>query len=173
MSKKSLRFYTALARWSPLKSYTGKILLVAFVGTSLPLLILMVYVLSTESLSYTTIQRVLLTALAALALGLGGTLYALHQLLAPISMMSHKLRAYLTSSIDPNLPTHFTDEVGLLMADTQQTIAKLDQMLMYTATYDPLTALPNRFLGRTHLEQAMAQAADSGSAPFPWIACAQ
>ncbi|HYF63865.1 MAG TPA: bifunctional diguanylate cyclase/phosphodiesterase [Herpetosiphonaceae bacterium] len=164
MSKKSLRFYTVLVRWSPLKSYTGKIMLVAFVGTSLPLLVLMVYVLSTESLAYATVRRVLLTALAALALGLGATLYALHQLVAPIGMISQKLRAYLTSSIDPNLPTHFTDEVGQLMADTQQTIAKLDAMLMYTATYDPLTALPNRFLGRTHLEQAMAQAAAGGYA---------
>jgi diguanylate cyclase (GGDEF)-like protein len=164
MSKKSLRFYTILVRLSPLKSYTGKIMLVAFIGTSLPLLILMVYVLSTESLSYATVRRVLLTALAALAVGLGGTLYALHQLLAPITMMSQKLRAYLTGSAAPNLPTHFTDELGLLMADTQQTITKLDQMLMYTATYDPLTALPNRLLGRTHLEQAMAQAAVSGSA---------
>jgi diguanylate cyclase (GGDEF)-like protein len=164
MSKKSLRFYTILVRLSPLRSYTGKIMLVAFIGTSLPLLILMVYVLSTESLSYATVQRVLLTALAALAVGLGGTLYALHQLLAPITMMSQKLRAYLTGSAAPNLPTHFTDELGLLMADTQQTITKLDQMLMYTATYDPLTALPNRLLGRTHLEQAMAQAAVNGTA---------
>lgn len=49
---------------------------------------------------------------------------------------------YLKSCKPPNLLTEFTDEAGILIADTYHTLTKLDE-LIEKANYDKLTGLPN------------------------------
>ena len=41
------------------------------------------------------------------------------------------------------------------MADTSHTIRQLDEVIHYMASYDDLTALPNRLLFRDRLQQAL------------------
>lgn len=139
-----LRLYAFLARRGVPRSYTGKILLVAFWGTHIPLLVLLAYFMTTASLSTETTTRVLLIALAATLGGTGLTLFALQQLLAPIRVTSAGLRGYLEQGVLPQLPTTYSDEAGQLMAGTQNALRQLDQMLRFIADYDRLTALPNR-----------------------------
>jgi len=153
-----LAIYGFLAKGWP-HSYLGKIMLVAFLGTHIPLLTLFGYAIIVTDLAPGLKTQILLVALVATLIGTGMTLYALHHLLAPITLTFTSLRRYLTQQVRPQLPTHFTDEAGQLMADTMYTINKLDETIDQLKYYDPLTALPNRFLFQTQVTQHLHYAA--------------
>ncbi len=74
MNHPSLQVYTLVSRWSLLKNYQGKIMVVAFWGTHVPLLTLLLYFIMSASLSASTMVRVLLIALSATLVGTGITL---------------------------------------------------------------------------------------------------
>ncbi|WP_374703961.1 putative bifunctional diguanylate cyclase/phosphodiesterase [Nostoc sp. CENA543] len=142
-----LYLYSFLAQFRLLKkSYTAKIFLVAFLGTHVPLLTLIVSFVTSNSYSWEMAVQVLLTALVATLVGTVTTLYTLRYLLAPVIATSAALQEYLQSQKLPKLPTKFTDEVGTLMADTSQTLYKLDELIHQITYYDNLTGLPNRDL---------------------------
>ena len=103
-------------------------------------------------------MRVMGLALFATLAGTGATLYALHNLLKPVTFTSQSLRKYVSEKKLPCLPTHFKDEAGTLMADTSRTLHKLDEIIQYMTNYDNLTGLANRDLFQDRLRQALAQA---------------
>jgi diguanylate cyclase (GGDEF)-like protein len=154
----SLGFYSFLSQLPHPKSYKGKIMLVAFLGTHVPLLSLLLHFLVSNSFSLDKTLRVLAIALVATLVGTGITLYVLHKLLAPVLLTSSALRKYFTQKQLPSLPTQYTDEVGSLMADTVQTLNKLDQVIEHLTNYDNLTGLPNRVLFTDRLQQALSNA---------------
>ncbi|MBE9105231.1 bifunctional diguanylate cyclase/phosphodiesterase [Nostoc cf. edaphicum LEGE 07299] len=148
-----LNLYSFLASFPLLKkSYTAKIMLVAFLGTHIPLLTLLLSFVISNSYSLEMAIRVMLIALLATLLGTAATLYALHHLLKPVILTSAALQNYLNTKTLPELPTDFADEAGTLMADTSQTLYKLDELIHYISNYDDLTGLPNRdfFCDRLH-----------------------
>ncbi|MCL1472434.1 putative bifunctional diguanylate cyclase/phosphodiesterase [Argonema antarcticum] len=155
ITDRELWLYVLLSKLPRPKSYEGKIMCVAFLGTHVPLLALLVYFLVINSFSLETTLRVLLIALVATLIGTGVTLYALHKLLAPIILTYLAQRAYINQKKLPNLPTKYTDEVGILMADTVQTIHKLDEAIDHLTNYDAITSLPNRVLFGDRLQQAL------------------
>jgi diguanylate cyclase (GGDEF)-like protein len=156
---RSLAIYAFFAKRRP-RSYLGKIMVVAFLGTHVPLLTLFTYAIITTALPAETKTRVLLVALVATLVGTALTLYTLHQLLAPITLTFMSLRHYLERQIKPQLPTNFTDEAGILMADTMYTIGKIDETIEHLRYYDPVTALPNRALFQQQLAHQVADAAE-------------
>ncbi|WP_375496152.1 putative bifunctional diguanylate cyclase/phosphodiesterase [uncultured Nostoc sp.] len=153
-----LYLYSFLARFGLLKkSYTGKIMLVAFLGTHVPLLTLLLSFVISNSYSLEMAIRVMSIALLATLAGTAATLYALHYLLKPVILTSAALQNYLNTKTLPELPTEFADEAGTLMADTSQTLHKLDELIHYITNYDDLTGLPNRDLFRDRLHQMLSQ----------------
>ncbi|MBN3898151.1 MAG: EAL domain-containing protein [Nostoc sp. NOS(2021)] len=153
-----LYLYSFLARFRWLKkSYTAKIMLVAFLGTHVPLLSLLLSFLISNSYSLEMAARVMSVALLATLGGTAATLYALNHLLRPVILTSAALQNYLNTKTLPELPTEFADEAGTLMADTSQTLHKLDELIHYITNYDDLTGLPNRDLFRDRLHQILSQ----------------
>ncbi|MEP0754610.1 EAL domain-containing protein [Trichocoleus sp. Lan] len=153
-----LALYSFLARFGLLKkSYTAKIMLVAFLGTHVPLLTLLITFVISNSYSWEMTVRVLVIALLATLVGTAATLYALRHLLAPVILTSAALQDYLNTKKLPELPTEFADEAGTLMADTSQTLHKLDELIHYISNYDGLTGLPNRDLFCDRLHQIVSQ----------------
>ncbi|OYD94602.1 GGDEF-domain containing protein [Nostoc sp. 'Peltigera membranacea cyanobiont' 210A] len=153
-----LNLYSFLASFPLLKkSYTAKIMLVAFLGTHIPLLSLLLSFVISNSYSLEMTIRVMLIALLATLAGTAVTLYAIHHLLKPVILTSAALQNYLNTKTLPELPTEFADEVGTLMADTSQTLHKLDELIHYISNYDDLTGLPNRDLFRDRLHQTLSQ----------------
>ncbi|MBD2539652.1 bifunctional diguanylate cyclase/phosphodiesterase [Coleofasciculus sp. FACHB-SPT36] len=153
-----LALYSFLARFGLLKkSYTAKIMLVAFLGTHVPLLTLLITFVISNSYSWEMTVRVLVIALLATLVGTAATLYALRHLLAPVILTSAALQDYLNTKKLPELPTEFADEAGTLMADTSQTLHKLDELIHYISNYDGLTGLPNRDLLCDRLHQIVSQ----------------
>ncbi|MEH1844658.1 MAG: bifunctional diguanylate cyclase/phosphodiesterase [Nostoc sp.] len=153
-----LYLYSFLAhfRWLK-KSYTAKIMSVAFLGTHVPLLSLLLSFVISNSYSLEMAVRVIIIALLATLAGTVVTLYALHHLLKPVILTSAALQNYLNTKTLPELPTEFADEAGTLMADTSQTLHKLDQLIHYITNYDDLTGLPNRDLFCDRLHQTLSQ----------------
>ncbi|MEH2413610.1 putative bifunctional diguanylate cyclase/phosphodiesterase [Nostoc sp.] len=153
-----LYLYSFLAHFGWLKkSYTAKILLVAFLGTHVPLLTLLLSFLVSNSYSLEMAARVMSVALLATLVGTAVTLYALHHLLKPVILTSAALQNYLNTKTLPELPTEYADEAGTLMADTSQTLHKLDQLIHYITNYDDLTGLPNRDLFCDRLHEILSQ----------------
>jgi diguanylate cyclase (GGDEF)-like protein len=159
---KPLALYTLLSKRTGPKSYIGNIMMIAFVGTHVPLLTLLVHFILTSSLSVSIASRALLIALAATLIGTGVTLWALHSLLVPIRMVCEALRQYLNAGHLPQLPMEHTDEAGILMADTQRTVEHLDEVIHNLANYDALTGLPNRTLFLDRLSEIQQQAQPQG-----------
>jgi diguanylate cyclase (GGDEF)-like protein len=149
-----LYLYSFLAHWKLLnKSYTAKIMSVAFLGTHIPLLTLLFSFVISNSYSWEMAIRVLVTALIATLVGTAATLYALHYLLAPVNLTSKALQNYINTKTLPQLPTDFADEAGTLMADTSHTLHKLDELIDQISHYDKVTGLPNRELFVNRLQQ--------------------
>jgi diguanylate cyclase (GGDEF)-like protein len=153
-----LFLYSFLAQFPLLKkSYTAKIMVVAFLGTHVPLLSLIFNFVTSNSYSWEMAMQVLLNALLATLAGTAATLGVLRYLLAPVILTSVALEDYLQTKKLPELPTQFTDEAGTLMADTSQTLYKLDELIHQITNYDNLTGLPNRDLFSDRLYQNVSQ----------------
>ncbi|MCC5653816.1 EAL domain-containing protein [Nostoc sp. XA013] len=153
-----LYLYSFLANFGWLKkSYTAKIMLVAFLGTHVPLLTLLLSFVISNSYSLEMATQVMIIALLATLAGTAVTLYALNHLLKPVIFTSATLQNYLNTKTLPELPTEYADEAGTLMADTSQTLYKLDELIKYITNYDHLTGLPNRDLFRDRLHQILSQ----------------
>ncbi len=136
-------------------------MLVAAIGTNIPLLSLLFYITFSASLSIEIIFKTLLISLLATITSTVVTLYGLHYLLSPIILTSKALQKYLQQKKLSNLPTTFQDEAGALMADTTATLKRLDAIILHLTNYDNLTGLPNRELFQTHIQQAISEAKDN------------
>lgn len=151
--RRELLLYRVMSRLPLGTRYANKIFLIAFVGTHVPLLSLLVYFLwSADGLS--SHMDVLLVALSATLAGFIGSLLLLRSLVAPISLTARSLNEYRSSGTPPDLPTHYRDEVGSLMAIVQQTIERLDALfvtLHEAANTDELTGALNRRAARKQL----------------------
>jgi diguanylate cyclase (GGDEF)-like protein len=166
LKKKDLKAYASLARIGFPKSFSGKIMLVLFAGTHLPLVVLVLYLLLVSPGGLGTHSGVLSALLIATLLGFVATLFALRALLAPVRLASSSLEAYLHERSKPELPIGFSDEAGKLMANVQHTLDHLDstiRSLEGLSGTDHLTGLPNRREGEKRLAGDLARAKRGGA----------
>jgi hypothetical protein len=166
LKNKDLKTYASLARIGFPKSYSGKIMLVVFAGTQLPLVVLVLYLLLASPGGLGTHSGVLAALLIATLLGFVATLFALGALLVPVRLASSSLTAYLDERRKPELPIGFSDEAGRLMADVQHALDHLDstiRSLEGLSGTDHLTGLPNRREGEERLAQDLARAKRGGA----------
>mgnify|MGYP000210948758 CR=1 FL=1 len=105
-------------------NYAYKFLFVAFLGIHVPLIGLLLYAIGTpqELSMWQTVSIVLVFTL----LGTGVTLWVLKKLLKPVDLAKESLLKYVATKELPVLPTHYTDEVGLLLAGLQKAVETLD-----------------------------------------------
>lgn len=121
-----MNFYRTMCRLPRPSSYLGKILLVSFVGVHVPMIGAVVYVLVAHSASIMDSLDILIALLVATLLGTAATLAALYALLAPVTAAAGALRDYLEHRTIPTLPTRYRDRAGVLMANVQEAITRLD-----------------------------------------------
>lgn len=161
----SYKFYSLLSRIPFPRSYSGKIVLIIYLGTCLPMLCIIFYLLASFSPGSVSTLQILTITLIVTILGTGFTLYTLHSLLSPITLVSRNLYEYINNKRMPNLPTHFTDEVGRLMGNVQYTISHIDniiQSLEKTSITDHLTGVYNRHSGEKRLREDISRVKRSG-----------
>lgn len=123
-----MKYYSFLSRLRFLNRYSYKFLFVSFLGIHVPLLGLILFVVlgPADVLEPATVIGITLVLTLAAT---GITLYILHHLISPIRLVKSALREYLTVQKPPSLPTHYTDEVGILMHDVQHTIKEVSRLL--------------------------------------------
>jgi predicted signal transduction protein with EAL and GGDEF domain len=155
-----LGFYAIISKWGFPKTYRGKIMLVAFLGTHAPLLGAALYLLLGTSVGLGAALRILAILVAVTLVGTAATLVALGALLAPVRLTSSALKRYLDDQTKPDLPIGFSDEVGRLMADVRYAVEHLDssiRSLEGLSGTDHLTGLPNRREGEGRLANDIAR----------------
>jgi diguanylate cyclase (GGDEF)-like protein len=166
VDEKGLRIYALLSRLPFPKSYSSKILLAAFLGTHVPLITLVLYLVLSSPIGFWDALGVFAVVLLATLLGAAATLYVLYLLLNPISLASKALRDYLDHNEIPDLPIGFTDQAGKLMADVQYAVEHLDKVrrsLDERSTKDYLTEAYNRRVCDERLAEDLARAKRSGT----------
>ena len=161
MGQGELRLYRALSRAPFPKSYLGKVFLVAFLGTHVPLLALLAYLVRFRHFGLRAMLRILSVTVPATLGGTAVTLWAIHALSAPVALASAALRRYLDGGELPELPVGYTDRAGRLMADVQYAVERLDatmRSLDELASSDYLTGLSNRRVAEERLREDIARA---------------
>ncbi|MCB1168063.1 MAG: diguanylate cyclase, partial [Leptospiraceae bacterium] len=154
-SAPAMRLYATLSKLPLFKSYRSKIMLVAFLGTHVPLLTLLLWFLLSQNVASNEMIEILLIALGATLVGTLATLMVLNALLRPILISSGALRGFLKERSKVSLPTHFSDEAGTLMADTTVTLNRLRESMEQMENFDSLTGLPNRSLFASRLQRTI------------------
>lgn len=160
MTIPSLRVYKAVTRLSPFRDYRKTAVLVAVMAVIPPAAAVVV---ALPLLSPEVVRLALFVAIVLAVSGAALVLFGLYQLLAPITLTNASLTAYLQHGRLLELPTHHTaDEAGLLMANAQIVIRRLDSALRYLAHHDTLTGLPNRAAFAERVRQALLVARRTG-----------
>jgi len=165
MGRDELRLYRALSRAPFPKSYLGKVFLTAFLGTHVPLLAMLAYLVRFRRFGVGASLRILSVTVPATLGGTAATLWAMHALHAPVTLASEALRRYLDSGEIPELPVGYTDRAGRLMADVQHAVERLDAAvgsLGELAATDHLTGLLNRRAAEGRLAEDVARARRGG-----------
>lgn len=159
MRNQSLAFYHALSRLLP-HSFVGKLLAVTFVGTYVPLLSLLIYVLVNSN--FTGMRwEVFVIAFIATMIGAALSVYAIRLLIAPLALSSRSLHDYVNDGRVPALPTRYKDLAGRLLSDVQYAIEHVEQLhqaLNKTAMSDFLTGAYSRLAGAERLQSDIARA---------------
>lgn len=137
--------YSALSRVFP-RSFTAKVFAVAFIGTHIPLLVLVGQAVLTNG-SLAGQVGILLWALGATLVGTATTLLALREMLRPLYLVEQTMRQVEEAGTSPRLPSHYGDEVGRLMARTNRLVLHFNDTVeenLRQANEDALTGLLNR-----------------------------
>jgi diguanylate cyclase (GGDEF)-like protein len=141
------------------KSYARKFAVAAFVGTQVPLLVFIAYLLFARADWSAMFPLVAALVLACFA-GFLGTLWVLREILVPIDLTAEALKAYLEERRLPDLPVEFPDQAGRLMEGTQYTLTQLNETinrLERASDSDDLTGLYNRRAGEKRLAEEIAR----------------
>lgn len=141
-----MRLYDLLSRLFP-RSFSAKLLAVAFVGIHIPLLLLIAWLVWQTELAGAQMWTVAGVVLVATLLGTGGTLWVLYRLLAPLRAAAEALDVYYAEQRLPLLPEYGEDELGRLLRGINRSLRGIDaglQDLKKHALVDPLTEALNR-----------------------------
>lgn len=125
----TLTLYRMTCRWPWSRSYTAKLLAVGIAGIHVPLVGTVAYLLVAGNVPASEVAGLVAVILSATLVATAATLAAGVVLLAPLRATARALRDYAASGAVPCLPVRLTDEAGLLMADVQSVLARLDAAL--------------------------------------------
>jgi len=138
-----MRLYGFLSRVWRRSSYSIKFLLVAILGTHTMLGTAFMWV--APNTFNTPLGVTLVTVERGCAFTV--TIWLIWSLLAPVRATTQFLEEYIRTGKITDLPTHYHDEAGRLMAHTHYVVTELDRTvgeLAKASTVDSLTSLPNR-----------------------------
>ncbi|PIB36057.1 hypothetical protein BFP72_11960 [Reichenbachiella sp. 5M10] len=131
------------------RSYVQKFLLVAFIGTHIPLIAAVIYILKTPQDEINP-TLVLLVILSFTVVALVITAILLTKLLAPIKLAAQAMEEFKAKESFSPLPQNYEDEAGQLLVNISQTLTQVkalaDERQNYTSmiTHDlrsPVSAI--------------------------------
>ena len=120
--------YNFLSKSNLLHKYVHKIIIISLIGTVAPLVGTGVYFLSTRHKQMAVVDTFYLI-LAFTLVGIIVTVWLLNQLILPVTMAQKELEKYNQTGEIPDLPTHYSDEVGLILRDVKNTARSTDKLI--------------------------------------------
>jgi len=156
-----MRIYRLFNTLKRPRSYAGRVLLICFVGTHIPLITFAVWALITNPAFGRESLADLLVLLLATLVGTGLTFLLVHGMLAPVRVVSQALGNYRQNKQLPALPRNLSDEAGYMLDEVQGTLEELDltlSNLARAAETDPLTEIGNRRWLASRAEEQIARA---------------
>jgi len=156
-----MRIYRLFNRLRRPRSYAGRILLICFVGTHIPLITFVFWILlANPTLGREHWNELLVLLLATLA-GTGLTFFLVNGMLTPVRVVSKALGDYRQNKQIPSLPRDLSDEAGHMLGQVQDALEELDLTLTNlarAAETDPLTEIGNRRWLVSRAEDQIARA---------------
>lgn len=119
-----MKTYKILNNFGLKKSYSSKFLFTAFVGTHIPLIGLLLFVLLFPNHRLDTFMSIILVLIYTL-LAAAATLYVLNKLLSPIRLATKTMQEYENSQTILDVPVEYTDEAGILLSQIHSTLVKI------------------------------------------------
>ena len=110
------------------KSYSLKFLFIAFLGTHIPLIGIIIFILNSANQTFSKATVIILTLVFTLIAAIS-TLAILKNILSPLIISKKSLENYLQNNQLPNLPLNYLDEAGILMSLIQKTVNSLDFLI--------------------------------------------
>jgi signal transduction histidine kinase len=127
-----MKIYEFLAAKNFPSTYTGKVLLVSFLGVHLPMFGAVGYALLSDATPFMEQIDILIAMLIATLIGTIATMFVMVSLLAPITAATNAANEYLRERKLPRLPSRYTDGAGVLMSSVQECITRLDGSITST-----------------------------------------
>ncbi|SEQ08802.1 diguanylate cyclase (GGDEF) domain-containing protein [Faunimonas pinastri] len=158
--------YGLMQRLSWPRGYSGRIFLICFIGTHIPLLALVIFTLVSGGWHDPVARWAFLVTLLGTVAGAIATIFAIQQMLYPLHRSSRALEEYVAGRPPMELPTQYHDEGGRLMANVQRTLLRLNQAmeeLNRQAMMDPLTEIGNRRFFDMQFDRVFRDSAKGGT----------
>jgi diguanylate cyclase (GGDEF)-like protein len=156
-----MRIYRLFNKLKRPRSYAGRVLLICFFGTHIPLITFVIWALVKNPAFGQENWADLLVLLLATLVGTAITFLLVHGMLAPVRVVSQALGDYRQNKHLPALPRGLSDEAGYMLDQVQETLEELDltlNNLARAAETDPLTEIGNRRWLVSHAEEQIARA---------------
>ena len=155
---KAMQFYDVLNRLPLGNSFRGKVVFAVVVSVLTPVAVLEVYFIGFSPLHGEALgQAILISGLAAAAAAVFAY-WALSTVLRPILFTSRQLNQYLKDRVLPDLPAHYTDEVGRLMSNVNyltRSMQDLTESAAQNGAIDHLTGIYNRRSAESRLRDSI------------------
>jgi diguanylate cyclase (GGDEF)-like protein len=147
LDRGAMRSFAIISRIPWPTSFAGRIMVICFLTTHIPLLALIVWITtSTQGFNSTTLGFIAVV-LAATVISCAATLALIWLALRPLNLVCNAFDQFVDQRTVPTLPTNFRCEIGRVMASTQcvlENMARALNVLETEANFDPLTGVGNR-----------------------------
>lgn len=155
---RSLRFYDLLHKLSFVRGFRAKVVLAVVASVLLPIGAMEIYFVLFSPLKDLALEKVILVGCLAAAAAATLAYWALSTILFPVLAASRQLDRFFADRTLPNLPTHYKDEVGSLMANINYLTRMLEEHesnFAQNAAYDHLTGIYNRRASENRLKDSI------------------
>lgn len=155
---KAMQFYDLLNRLPLSNSFRGKVVFAVVVSVLTPVAVLEVYFIGFSPLHGEALEQAILISGLAAAAAAVFAYWALSTVLRPILFTSRQLNQYLKDRVLPDLPAHYTDEVGRLMSNVNyltRSMQDLTESAAQNGAIDHLTGIYNRRSAESRLRDSI------------------
>lgn len=154
VANNNFNVYKLITKIIRFHSFRNKVFIIAFVGTHIPLIAIIGYILySSKQLSALSVFAL---ALISTLVGTLLVLWSLHHLLKPITLVNLALKNYLEKGEVTSIPEDLDGKMGSLLRNLNYALTHIEdrrQLLEAIAVNDPLTGLGNRLYAQQQLKE--------------------
>lgn len=120
--------YNFLSNIKFLSKYVYKVIFVSTIGIATPTASFAIYILFVQPSAIDLINMIYLL-FAFTLLGIMVTIWLMTKLTAPISLAQLELNKYIKTKEVPELPTHYKDEMGLILKDLKRRAVAINKLV--------------------------------------------